>query len=791
MLKDKRNTTPKRYDLFLDLNYSNLTYNGKVEIDLESTSDVALDAENLTVTRVRAGESTANFRHKDGELIIETGPYKGIIEVDYSGEIKDSLVGLYKSDYNDSYLLSTQFEAANARKAFPCVDHPSYKAEFNLSIRLSKDLDAISNMPIDKVEEDGEKKIVTFQSTPKMSTYLLYIGVGKYDELKKKYRDVDLIVATRKGRSSRGAFALEVTDKAMKYYESYFDIKYPLPKVHLLSIPQFAAGAMENWGAITFRETAIESDENSSYLSKKRVAEVVTHELAHQWFGDLVTLEWWSDLWLNESFATFMSYKVRDAVYPDWMIWEDFVRMETTSAMSRDSILSTHPIEAKIESPEQIEEVFDDISYSKGANVLRMVEKYVGEENFRKGIKGYLESHKYGNASGEDLWSAIEQSSGKKVGKFAEKWIRQPGYPVLTVEPSNDKIKFTQERFLLEGDTPSTLWPIPINMDVNGEHKELLLEDKETSFQVSALKTLIINRDRTGFFRVHYKGDFNPVLKADLSPLDKWGIMSDAFAMLMASKLTFKEYSELLERFLDENDNLIVHEVSNQLSLLALLVKPIIAEKSKIFHRKHFKRLQHKTDELSKSLRATLASRLVMIDESFAEDLGSNFKEYDEVEPDMKETVAIAYARAYENYEVLLRQYRKSETDEDKMNLITALMSFRKPELVALTLGMGLSGEVKRQDVESMLLSSLGNPDSKEVVWLWIKTHLERLRDIYEGTGSVSRMLQSMIPILGVEKVSEFDDFFKQNMIPEAEMGIKAGLEKLRVYNKLATSLIK
>ncbi|MHA2068924.1 MAG: M1 family metallopeptidase, partial [Candidatus Thorarchaeota archaeon] len=393
----------RRYDLFLELDYRNLKFEGKILVDLVTKRNVLLNSLNLNIKKARAGEDSLKFSQNGENLIVETATFDGKLEIEYSGLIQDSLVGIYRAPYNNTYLVTTQFEATNARRMFPCADRPEHKAEFKISLRIDKDLDAISNMPIESTNLEDDKKTVTFQTTPRMSTYLLYLGVGRFEEIKERLGKIDIVVASTPGRAKKGGFALEVARKSIEFYQPYFDMPYSLPKIHLISVPEFSANAMENWGAITFRETALEVDEHSSFRTRKRVAEVVAHELAHQWFGNLVTMKWWNDLWLNESFATFMAYKVVDSVFPQWRVREDFLKNETFKAMDRDSLRNTHPIEVNIESPSEIEQIFDEISYSKGANILRMIEEYMGAEDFRKGLSNYLASYKFSNATGLDL----------------------------------------------------------------------------------------------------------------------------------------------------------------------------------------------------------------------------------------------------------------------------------------------------------------------------------------------------------------------------------------------------
>src|SRR5213082_838220 len=403
------------YDLFLDVDFRNLRFDGKVKIKLESENDVKLNSVELEILEVDANGRPVEYKLEGEDFTVKTGKFAGELSIRYRGSISDKLVGLYKAAYDGGYVASTQFEAVSARRLLPCLDHPAYKADFKLTVKTDSDNSVISNMPPTSVRLEGPKKTVEFPKTPRMSTYLLYLGIGKFEEVKDRFNGVDYIVATVPGKSSGAKYPLEIARDSVKFFESYFGSKYNLPKLHLVAVPEFAAGAMENWGAITFREIALLIDKDSSVRIKKLVSEVIAHEVSHQWFGNLVTMKWWDDLWLNESFATFMAAKAEDAMFPKWKTWEEFVRLDTAGALSRDSLLNTHPIEVKVNSPSEIEEVFDDISYGKGASVIRMLEAYTGEENFMRGVRSYLQKYQYSNAAGIDLWTQIEEASKAHV----------------------------------------------------------------------------------------------------------------------------------------------------------------------------------------------------------------------------------------------------------------------------------------------------------------------------------------------------------------------------------------
>ncbi|MBI2147410.1 M1 family peptidase, partial [Candidatus Woesearchaeota archaeon] len=361
------------------------------------------------------------------------------LSFDFSGKL-GSGKGLYKSMYTGrdgkpAIMASTQFEPADAREAFPCLDHPSAKATFDVSVTLDDRHEALSNTePVHETRHGDGRKTVTFATTLKMSTYLLYIGVGEFEYLEDKAGNTAVRIVTMPGKKQQGRFAMSAAKKFLSYYETYFGIPYPLKKLDFIAVPDFTSGAMENWGAITFREDALLCDEKTASLrEKQRIAITLSHELVHQWFGNLVTMEWWNGLWLNESFADMMAYKAVEEHYPELDPWAAFLARAAGGAFQLDDMSTTHPIDVDVRAPYEVDEVFDAISYTKGGMVLRMIERFIGSDAFRNGLHAYLTRHQYGNTTGDDLWAALSEASGKNVTEIARSWTGQPGFPLLTI----------------------------------------------------------------------------------------------------------------------------------------------------------------------------------------------------------------------------------------------------------------------------------------------------------------------------------------------------------------------
>ncbi|BCU70280.1 M1 family metallopeptidase [Stygiolobus caldivivus] len=778
-----------KYEVFLDFNFKELTYKGseKIFCKLGANEKLVLDAVGLIVKSVRHEGKALNFLQEKGKVAIDISNIEGVIEVEFEGKVKETgLVGIYKAPYNGKYIISTQFESSHAREFIPCVDHPAYKAIFKISVKVDRDLDVISNMPAEKVveTEDG-KKVVEFKETPKMSTYLLYLGIGKFEEIRDKLEDIDVIVATVPGKISKGKLALEVAKKAIEFYNNYFGIKYQLPKEHLIAVPEFAFGAMENWGAITFRETALLADENSSFAQKRRVASVIAHELAHQWFGDLVTMKWWDDLWLNESFATFMSYKAVDALFPSWDFWAEFLMDETSSAMFRDSLSTTHPIEAHVESPEEAEQIFDDISYGKGASILRMVEAYIGKEAFQRGIQYYLQKYKFSNATGNDFWVSLEQGSGQPVSEIVKDWITKDGYPLIHVNVEGRKIRLIQERFAFTNTTPR-VYVIPITLDINGKKTTFLMKDESVTIEAEEdVKSLKLNLDRTGFYRVLYD-DVGLFFDSSPNHLERWGLLDDYYNFLLAGKIGYETYENIVRNLMNDDNYMVVDEIRGELFNLWSI------NTSKYTLINEFLELQtarwsSRKDENSKRIYGNLLRTFAYVDNKFAMGLAVAFEDYDRLDPNIKEAVATAYAIAFgeEAYDDLLKKYRGEKFDEERSRILNAMLSFREPYLVVNTLSLGLIGEIKRQDTARILPLVARNPYTRFAVWKWLETYMDKLREFYEGTAILGRSLRGAIPYLGIN-IKEVEDYFTTRVFPDIKIEIDSALEILRILRRLA-----
>ncbi|GME75728.1 unnamed protein product [Ambrosiozyma monospora] len=609
------NVAPLHYKLqFYDLDISNGTSKATAAIDFQikdKTTSVTLNQKFLDiisakavlkVTKTEQELNISNIIKDDKKQTVEfqldtpngTPIQAGDLTliIDYKCKIRNDMAGFYSSTFKDEktgkleYILCTQFEATDARSAFPCYDEPNAKATFDVSLTVHKTLTVLSNMPesSSKGLGDGKKgpappesasdlKIVEFETTPKMSTYLVAWAIGKFEYVEgstlKEYngRKLPIRIYTIPGQSQNGQYALGCAQKAVDYLSGVFDIDYPLPKLDLIAIPEFGANAMENWGMVTFRATALLFDFAKSDISyQQNVAYVVSHEIAHSWFGNYCTMNWWSDLWLNESFATYVGWLSVQNMHPEWNVFIDFVSTAVQPALDLDSLRNSHPIEVQVYHADEIDEIFDAISYLKGGSVVRMVAESIGVELFLKGVSQYLKAHPFGNAKSNDLWDSISAVSGQNITELVEPWIRAIGFPYLTVSKANDQeVKITQQRFLSSGDAKpeedETVWWLP-NVDATKVSK---------THTVPLDSLLHLNKETNGFYRVVYDDFlFEKILQNldKLSASDKIGLIADTAAGAQAGLIKTSQFLKLLSGLKNEDNVSVWSEIITRLNNL-------------------------------------------------------------------------------------------------------------------------------------------------------------------------------------------------------------------------------
>ncbi|KAJ3324928.1 Aminopeptidase 2 mitochondrial [Boothiomyces sp. JEL0866] len=639
------NVKPSHYNVTIVPGLESLKFSGQVSVSLdvlETTKTIVTNANELEVTsasvvvfRVADGgldrvnhwpkdptthratqEATSITLQKEAETVtmefkeeIPAGS-KIILHMSFTGIHNDQMAGFYRSGYTDpegnkKWLVVTQFEATDCRRCFPSWDEPNLKATFDITLCVPKDRTALSNMNVisetDVQIGDKTLKSVKFATTPIMSTYLVAMCVGEFDYTEAvatpvkpaNARSITCRVYTLKGQKELGKFGLGVSTKTLEFFSSYFDVAYPLPKMDMVAIPDFAAGAMENWGLVTYRESALLYDPaKSSAKAKERVAYVVGHELAHQWFGNLVTMDWWSELWLNEGFATFVGWLAVDHIFPEWNVFTSFLNNEFTRGVVLDSMRSSHPIEVEVKSPSEVSQIFDAISYSKGASVIRMLNAFLGSDKFAEGVTVYLKKHSFGNARTVDLWAALGSVSGVDVASMMYSWTREIGYPVVSVEgESYDEAKkeltltLSQSRFLSSGDltaeeeAAAPLWHIPITVFTETNSSKLLFKEKTGSITFPYTKTetswFKINAQVNGFYRVKYTPEQLKRLGAAIqnninafSTSDRIGVISDVFSLAKAGLGTTADALQVLQNFKAEEDQMVLELVNGAIDAI-------------------------------------------------------------------------------------------------------------------------------------------------------------------------------------------------------------------------------
>ena len=826
-------TIPINYNLTFEPDLKKFIFEGSEIISInckKATDTIKINCAEIKIKSctVKAQnkiiKSSVKTNEKKEELQIKlASKIKGIatINLEFQGILNDRLLGFYRSQYKQGgktkYLATTQFEAADARRAFPCWDEPEAKATFEISIIAENKYTAISNMPVSSKKREGNKIIYKFGKTPIVSTYLIYLGVGEFEYLTGKVGKIQIRVVTTKGNKSKGKFSLELGKKLLTSYEKYFGIKYPLPKLDLIAVPDFAAGAMENWGAITFRETILLYDpKTSSTRTKQFIAEVISHEIAHQWFGNLVTMKWWNDLWLNESFATFMATKFVDKFYPEWDLWNQFVEDAMNVAMGLDSLKTTHSIDVKVNSPAEIREIFDAISYDKGGCVLRMLEHYVGEPNFQKGLKKYLSDFKYKNAQGQDLWNAIGKASKMPVSSMVNTWLKQPGFPLVEIKQDGSTIKLEQKRYLLEKDKKSTkgLWSIPVSLGLEKEISRKLLTKKSTSVKLPK-NTLgfVANYGRKGFYRVKYDEGILLDLKMlvddkKVSPIDRWAIQNDLFSLCVSGEEQVKNYLDFSDAYYEEDSYLATVNVAHNLaSLYFRAFKENFSEEIKGYAANYFRKIlseigwdAKKTDKHTDALlRGFVISVLgKMNDEEVTNEALKKYVKFlkspSSLSPDLIEPICsiAAWNGDKKTFDQLTRLYKNAKTMEEKLRFLGAMCGFKDTKLLVKSLDFSQTPEVRSQNMQLPIMKVAANPYGDKILWSWLKKNWKKInKKVGHGNPLFNRIVASITSVADDSMEKEIKEFFKNNPTPGTERTQSQTIERIRINSKFLRNMRK
>ncbi|MBI4233622.1 MAG: M1 family metallopeptidase [Chloroflexi bacterium] len=834
---------PVRYRITLAPDLQKFTFQGQESIEVqvaEPTAQITVNAAELqisaahltladgarlparTITLDKAAE-TATF-HFDRTIT----PGAATLDVTFQGVLNDQLRGFYRSRYTspdgqEHYLATTQFEATDARRAFPCWDEPALKAEFRVTLVVPAGLAAISNMPVEQEVslEDGTRAL-HFATSPRMSTYLLALVVGDLASVEATAPGGTLarVWATR-GKEEQGRFALENAVRLLGFFNQYFGIPYPLPKLDHIAIPDFESGAMENWGAITYRETALLFDpETSAASTRQRIVEVVAHEMAHMWFGDLVTMEWWDDLWLNESFASWMGNKAVDALYPEWQMWAQFVAQNTNAGLALDGLRNSHPIEARVRNAGEIRELFDAISYNKGAAVLWMLEGFLGAETCRRGINLYLSAHQYRNARTEHLWRALEEASGKPVASIMERWTQQMGYPLIHAavrrRGAAAQVHLSQQQFLYEhllgkGQEEQRLWKVPVSILRAGTpgKAEALLESQELVVPLGRGNGPLdkdwvkVNEGQTGFYRVNYQPREWDRLHAAVEALelpasDRLGLQDDAYALVRAGFVPATRFLSLVTAYVNESDASVWLDLSASLrGLEGLLSDEPYHLQFVTFARDLYRQIVPRVGWdprpgeglLDALLRSTVLGQsghfgnTQVVQEAlrrfdrFLEDPSSLI-------PDLRAVVfsLVAQQGGRRLYDTLWDRERRASSHEEKMRFLGALTRFPDPGLLQETLERSLSIDVRSQDAVFVVTGVAANRLGRGLAWEFVKANWGEFDRRYGAGGfAIMRLISLTGGFTTRDRAREVEEFFWDHPVPAAHRTVQQSLERIRL----------
>lgn len=821
---------PEHYDLFLDLSRESKTFSGKVTISGHAKSDkISLHQKNLEIASVEVAGQARPFTvdHENEALHIELAE-AGQVELTlaFSGKITDNMTGIYPSYYTlddeKKEVVSTQFESHFAREAFPCVDEPEAKATFDLALRFDQaegEL-ALSNMPEIDVENRKETGIWKFETTPRMSSYLLAFAAGDLQGVTVKTKNGTLVgvYSTKAHPLSNLEFSLDIAVRSIEFYEDYYGVKYPIPQSLHIALPDFSSGAMENWGLVTYREVYLVVDENSTFASRQQVALVIAHELAHQWFGNLVTMKWWDDLWLNESFANMMEYVCVDAIEPSWNIFEDFQTSGVPSALKRDATDGVQSVHVEVTHPDEINTLFDPaIVYAKGSRLMHMLRRWLGDADFAKGLHAYFEKHQYSNTIGRDLWNALGQASGRDVAAFMDSWLEQPGYPVLTAKVENDVLKISQKQFFIgEHEDKNRLWVVPLNSNWKGLPDTLETESIEIPGYAALLaenKTALrLNTENTAHYITDYQGELLDAVLADLSKLDntsKLQIVQERRLLAEAGQVSYADLLPVVDQLAKEESYLVVSAVSQVIVALERFIdegtqtehdfKALVAKLS----RHNYERLgleakvgEADEDELVRQMAVSMMIR--SNDEGASQAASQIFAAHKEnltsLPAATRAQILINEIKHHESKELVetyLELYTHATDAVFKRQLAAALAYSTDEANIQMLIGTWKDKfVVKPQDLSAWYLQFLGHEATQETVWTWARDNWEWIKAALGGDMSFDSFV--IIPartFKTAERLAEYKAFFEPQLSDLAlsrniGMGIKEIAARVDLINR-------
>ncbi|KAL9230405.1 hypothetical protein vseg_005764 [Gypsophila vaccaria] len=824
--------TPKRYDVHLTPDLVTCAFQGVVKIDVNIVSstkyivlnaaDLSVDHSSLSFLPISSSQEmkavNVGMIKEDEILVAEFGEELplgvGVLSISFQGTLNDQMKGFYKSTYEFNgekrNMAVTQFEPADARRCFPCWDEPAAKATFKITLDVPSDLVALSNMPVERETKHGDLKTVYFEESPIMSTYLVAVVVGMFDYIESHTSDgIKVRCYCQVGKTDQGKFALGVAVKTLELYRKYFDVPYSLPKLDMIAIPDFAAGAMENYGLVTYRETALLYDEkHSAAANKQRVAIVVAHELAHQWFGNLVTMEWWTHLWLNEGFATWVSYLAADVLFPEWNIWTQFLD-QTVDGLRLDGLSESHPIEVDINHASEIDEIFDAISYRKGASVIRMLQSYLGADTFQRALASYIKKYACSNAKTEDLWAVLEEESGEPVKQLMNSWTQQKGYPFLSAKLKDQKLELEQSLFLLSGSPGEGEWIVPVTLCCGSydTRQSFLLKEKTGAVDVKDSTWIKLNVDQTAFYRVKYDEVLEAKLRQaiegnKLTPTDRFGVLDDSYALCTSGRQSLTSLLTLMGSFKEETDYTVLsHLITISYKVVSIVADatPAILDDLKKYFINLFKRPAGKLGWEPKPgeshLDAMLRGEILTVLAEFGHEdtLNEATRRFDAfcadrdsplLPPDTRKAAYTAVmqkvtASNKSGYEALLKVYKETDLSQEKSRIIGSLASCPDPNVVLEVLNFLLSPEVRSQDAIFGLGVSF---EGREIAWKWLQENWDHISKTWGSGYLIARFISAIVsPFSSIEKAKEVEEYFASRMKPAIARTLRQSIERVHI----------
>ena len=820
---------PERYEIKLTPDLSTATFTGEEKVLIQIIEPVRQIIVNVAELEFQAvsikgpggkvvrGNTALDIENEQATFHFpETlNPGRWELQITYSGILNDKLHGFYRSTYKDpdgreKTLASTQFESTDARRAFPCWDEPASKAVFQVTLVVDQSLTAISNARVLRetpLSGTGKKEIV-FADTIKMSTYLVAFIVGEFEGADPvMVGNAPLRVWAVPGKGHLAKLAQEIGAFSLAFFSRYYDIAYPGDKLDLIAIPDFASGAMENLGAITFRETALLVDEGKATRAElERVADVVSHENAHMWFGDLVTMKWWNGLWLNEAFATFMEMLAVDAWKPEWRRWDSFT-VSRAAAMQVDGLKSTRPIEFPVERPEEAAGMFDVLTYEKGASVLRMLEQYLGADKFRDGIRLYLRRHEYANAETTDLWDAVEESTKEPARALMDSWIFQAGYPLISVERKKSDLILSQRifRYLQDGDNPDRKFHVPVFLRAGTKqgmvNKTVLLTDQELRIELPEdFDWVVVNAGGHGFYRVRYSSELMTAVKRELQSnllaVERFNLANDTWATTLAGLTSLTDYLDLIDLLRDETDlnvwSMVIISSHHLHRILDDVQERLFQERIRAVFNPALQRLtwspKEGETELERQLRGDLINALgtVAEDKACQQRARELYAQYEKdptaVERNLVPALVsiVAHTGTGADYDKFYSRFKNAQTPQEETRYLFALGAFRQPDLIDRTLQMTISGEVRTQNAPYLMRGILLNKNARAKAWSFMKQHWNEMLNKYPDN-SIPRMCEGIIGLVTPELEADVREFFSRHPVKQGAKQLEQHLERLHI----------